>query len=102
MGSQTLQLGDHGILTVALELDEPAPGRWVVTYDGAGQVVKTEYTAFGDLTWRRLPGTVTEVKGKTFPSPVDAPHGRPVSVGPAPAGKPIPSPTSGDTQAKPQ
>jgi len=102
VGSPTLQLLERGALSVALELADPASGRWVVQYDRAGQVVKTEYTAFGDMMWRPLPAPVAEVKGKPFPSPVDAEKGRPVPTGPEPEGKPIPAPTSGDNQGKPQ
>jgi hypothetical protein len=100
VGSETLQLDAHGVLTVALELDDPAPGRWAITYDRAGHVTKTEYTAFGDLMWRRLPAPTGELKGKPFPAPVDAPQGAIISPGPDPKGKPLPAPS--DNPAKPQ
>ena len=113
VGSQTLQLGERGALTVALELADPASGRWAIQYNGAGQVVKTEYTPFGDLVWRRLPAPVADVKGKPLPGPVDQQTGKPLPapvtgekgrllpVGPEPPGKPVPAPSSGDNQ-KPQ
>lgn len=100
VGSQTMQLGDHGVLTVALELAEPAPGRWAITYDRAGSVVKAEYTAFGDLMWRRLPAPAAELKGKALPAPVDVQQGRTVPAGPEPTGKPVPAPV--DSPNKPQ
>jgi hypothetical protein len=100
VGSPTLQLREHGSLSVALELADPASGRWVVLYDRAGQVVKTEYTGYRDLMWHPLPAPVAGLKGKPFPSPVDENIGRPVPAGPEPKGKPIPAPT--DNPQKPQ
>ncbi len=100
VGSETLQLGEHGELTVALELADPAPGRWAITYDRAGRVVKTDYTAFGDLVWRRLPAPLGELKGKPLPPPRDLPQGRTIPAGAEPAGKPLPAPT--DSPNKPQ
>jgi hypothetical protein len=97
VGLETLQLDAHGVLTVALELDDPAPGRWAITYDRAGRVMKTEYTAFGDLVWRRLPVPSAELKGKPFPSPVDAPQGATIRGGTVPKGKPLPSPSDSPT-----
>lgn len=102
VGPQTLQLEEHGALSVALELAEPARGRWVVTYDRAGQVVKTEYIPFGDLIWRPLPAPLAEVKGKPLPATQAEVRGQPVPTGPEPAGKPVPAPTSGDNPNKPQ
>jgi len=102
VGSPTLVLGDHGVLSVALELADPAPGRWVVLYDRSGQVVKTEYTGFRDLTWRPVPAPVADLKGKPFPPVYTEENGRPVPVGSEPQGKPLPAPTSGDNQGKPQ
>ena len=102
VGSQTLQLEEHGALSVALELADPASGRWVVTYDRSGQVVKTEYAAFGDLLWRPLPAPLAEVKGKPIPAPQTEVRGQPISTGPEPAGKPVPAPSSRDNPNQPQ
>jgi hypothetical protein len=102
VGTQTLQLGEHGVLSVALELADPAPGRWVVIYDRAGRVVKTEYTAFGELAWRHLPAPVEELKGKPLPAPTSEETGRPIPARPEPTGKPLPPATPADTQTKPQ
>jgi hypothetical protein len=102
VGTQTLQLGERGALSVALELANPAPGRWVVTYDRAGRVVKAEYTAFGELAWRHLPAPVEELKGKPLPAPTSEETGRPIPAGPEPTGKPLPPAAPADTQTKPQ
>ncbi len=112
LGSDTLELGEKGEVSVALALDAPAAGRWVVTFDRKGTLDRTEYTPFGNQAWRQLPATATELKGIPLPSgPVET--GRPLPVGPRPVGKPlppstepngkaIPPATSVDTQGKPQ
>ncbi|KAA6464997.1 hypothetical protein DYQ86_03320 [Acidobacteria bacterium AB60] len=102
VGSQTLQLQQHGALSVALELAEPAPGRWVIVYGGSARVVSTEYTPFGDLTWRPLLNPTPEVHGKPLPSPQTEVQGRPVPVGAAPSGKQVPAPSSGEAPKRQQ
>jgi hypothetical protein len=112
-GPDTLQLGDRGEVIVAMQLDEPAPGRWVVTFDRKGQLEKTEYTPFGAETWHLLPPTQLEIKGKLLPptGAIDAgkplpsgtePAGRTIPAGQEPNGRTIPPTSTGDTQNKPQ
>jgi hypothetical protein len=90
VGSRTLQLGDKGELTVAVEVGAPAQGRWAVTYDRKGQLESTEYIPFGDLEERILPATLTDPKGTPLPATtVDT--GQPVSTGPANKQQPVPA-----------
>jgi hypothetical protein len=109
----TIQLGEKGLLSVSLELDSPAPGRWMVTYGRDGQLEKTEYTPFGSQVWQPLPATVMELKGTPIPPNVtemkgnplpstQGVQGRPLPTGPEPTGKPIPPTTPNDSQSKPQ
>jgi len=101
-GPDTIQLGENGGVSVAVELGSPAPGRWMAIYDRKGQLEKTEYTPFGDLNWRPLPATVTDLKGRPLPpTALDVP-GRPLPSGPAPDGRPLPPTTPSDSQSKPQ
>ena len=112
LGSETLELTENGGVSVALELDTPAPGRWVVIYDRKGQLSGTEYTPFGNETWRPLPPTITEIHGRLLPPTTDVkgqplpsgptPAGKPLPTGPGPTGQPIPPTSPADSQTKPQ
>jgi len=112
LGSDTIQLGEKGAVSIAVELGAPAPGRWVTTYDRYGQLEKTEYTPFGNEIWRPLPAVATELKGKPLPTGPEpqgkplpsgpAPTGKPLPSGPPPSGQPVPSNPPGDSPNKPQ
>ena len=111
-GPDTLQLGERGEVIVAMELDSPAPGRWVVTFDRKGELEKTEYTQFGPENWHLLPPTQTEIRGKPLPTgAIDAgkplpsgpvPTGRTIPPGQEPNGRTIPPTSTGDSPNKPQ